>query len=410
MKTLYIECNMGAAGDMLTAALLELLPEPDKFVDKLNSLEIPGVKIEKELTQKCGIWGTHIKVSVNGAEENEHMHHHEHTPEHHHEHSHDHHEHSHEHHHHHSSLHDVEHIIGHLNISEKVKNDAKAVYSLIAEAESKAHNCEINQIHFHEVGTMDAVADVVSVCMLIDELGVENIIASPVNVGSGQVKCAHGILPVPAPATAYILRDVPIYNNGIKSELCTPTGAALLKYFAKEFKPMPVMKVEKVGCGFGTKDFEEANCVRAFLGEGEGKTDKIIELSCNVDDMTGERIAFASERIFEAGAVEVFTTPIGMKKNRPGIILTAFCFEDKRESILKAIFKYTSTIGIRENVMNRYVLNRSEDIIETKYGSIRVKKSEGYGVSKTKAEFDDLAEAALENNIDISEVLQNGFK
>lgn len=405
MKTLYIECNMGAAGDMLTAALIELLPKPDKFVERLNALEIPGVKIERELTQKCGISGTHISVSVNGAEENEHMHHHDH----HHEHTHEHHEHSHEHHHH-SSLRDVEHIIGHLNISEKVKNDAKAVYSLIAEAESKAHNCEIDQIHFHEVGTMDAVADVVSVCMLIDELGVENIIASPVNVGSGQVKCAHGILPVPAPATAYILRDVPIYSGSIKSELCAPTGAALLKYFAKEFKPMPVMKVEKTGYGFGTKDFEETNCVRAFLGESEGKTDKIIELSCNVDDMTGERIAFAAERIFEAGAVEVFTTPIGMKKNRPGIILTAFCFEDKKESVLKAIFKYTSTIGIRENAMNRYVLDRKEDVIETKYGSIRVKKSEGYGVSKTKAEFDDLAEAALENNTDVFEILKNSLR
>ncbi|MCD7854482.1 MAG: nickel pincer cofactor biosynthesis protein LarC [Clostridiales bacterium] len=400
MKTLYIECNMGAAGDMLTAALLELLPEPDKFVERLNALEIPGVKIEKELTQKCGIYGTHIRVGVNGDEENEHMHHHEH---------HEHHEHSHEHHHH-SSLHDVEHIIGHLNISEKIKNDAKAVYSLIAEAESKAHNCEIDQIHFHEVGTMDAVADVVSVCMLIDELGVENIIASPINVGSGQVRCAHGILPVPAPATAYILRDVPIYNNGIKSELCTPTGAALLKYFVKEFKPMPVMKVEKVGYGFGTKDFEEANCVRAFLGESEGKTDKIIELSCNVDDMTGERIGFAADRIFEAGAVEVFTTPIGMKKNRPGIILTAFCFEDKKEGVLKAVFKYTSTIGIRESLMSRYVLDRKEDTIETKYGRIRVKKSEGYGVSKVKAEFEDLAKAASENNIDVSEILPDGLK
>lgn len=388
MRTLYIECNMGAAGDMLMSSLLELHPNEDDFIKRLNELNIPNVHIKKTTDKKCGITGTHIIIKVGGAEESEHIHEHHH---HHHE-------------HHHSHLSDIEHIVSHLNLSEKVYNDVISVYRLIAEAESKAHNCEIENIHFHEVGTMDAIADVVGVCMLIDELKVDKIMASPINVGKGQVKCAHGILPVPAPATAYILRDVPIYSNNINGELCTPTGAALLKYFVSEFNSMPVMKVEKTGYGLGTKDFEMANCVRSFIGETENKTDKIIELMCNVDDMNGERIAFAMNRLFDGGALEVFTTPIGMKKNRPGILLTCFCKEDNKDNIVKLIFKHTTTIGIRENILNRYVLDRSEKIAHTKYGDVRIKESTGYGTTRVKAEYDDLEKIAVENNIDISDI------
>lgn len=383
MKTIYIECNMGAAGDMLMSALLELHPNQEDFIKRLNALNIPNVNIEKTTDKKCGITGTHIRVTVGGAEENENMH---------------------EHHHSHNHLIDIKHIVGHLNLSEKVYNDVISVYSIIAEAESKAHNCEINNIHFHEVGAMDAIADIVGVCMLIDELGADEIIASPINVGKGQVKCAHGILPVPAPATALILKDIPIYSNNINGELCTPTGAALLKYFVKKFVEMPVMKISKIGYGLGTKDFEAANCVRAFLGETENKAERVVELMCNIDDISGERIGFAMNRLFDGGALDVFTTPINMKKSRPAILLTCICSEDKKQKMLEIMFKHTTTIGIRANILNRYTLDRREKTVHTQYGDLRIKESTGYGVIRKKAEYDDLEKIAIENNIDISDI------
>lgn len=402
MKTLYFECNMGAAGDMIMSALLELHPQPDSFMERLNGLGIPKVTFKKSTSVKCGISGTHVEVAVGGTVENEHMHEHGH----HHEHEH-HHEHGHSHEHHHTGMSEIEHIIGHLDIPERVKNDAIGVYKLIAEAESHAHGCEISEIHFHEVGTMDAVADVVGTCLLINELNVDRIIASPINVGSGQVRCAHGILPVPAPATAHILGGVPIYSNDIQGELCTPTGAAILKYFAQEFSPMPVMKISKIGYGMGSKDFEAANCVRVMLGETQDKSDTVSELCCNLDDMTGEAIGFAIDRLFDAGALDVFTTPIGMKKNRPGILLTCICRENQRVEMLGLIFKHTSTIGVREYITNRYTLDRTIETTHTQFGDVRVKRSTGWGVSKIKAEYDDMEKIARENNISISDIELN---
>ena len=417
---------MGAAGDMLTAALIELLTEPDNFIERLNALSIPEVTFRKEPAVKCGITGTHISVTVNGMEENEdmhehhhhdhdheHHHHHDHGHEHHHHHGHDHehhhhHEHDHHHHehghHHHSGMHDIEHIVEHLNVSLKVKSDILAVYGLIAEAESHAHGKPVSEIHFHEVGTMDAVADVTAVCMLMEELSPDEVVVSPVHVGSGQVKCAHGILPVPAPATAHILRDVPIYGGKIDGELCTPTGAALLKHFASRFGDMPVMKTQAIGYGMGRKDFPAANCVRAMLGEASDKTDIMLELSCNVDDMTAEEIGFAMEMLFEDGAREVYTVPIGMKKSRPGTLLRVICSEQDRENILTLIFKHTTTIGVREAVTRRYVLERDIETVKTPYGEVRKKTSSGYGVSRTKYEYDDISRIAKEKNISIKDV------
>ena len=393
MKILYIECNMGAAGDMFMSALLELTAEPDRFIERLNGLNIPGVKFKITKSVKCGIMGTHVEVSVNGTAEHEHMHERNHQ---------------HNHSHHHTGMKEIEHIIASLDVSDYVRENALAVYKLIAEAESHAHGCAVEHIHFHEVGSMDAVVDVVGTCMLLEELAPDKIIASPVNVGSGQVRCAHGILPVPAPATAYILRDVPIYSGDIESELCTPTGAALLRHFASEFAPMPVMRVSKIGYGMGTKDFRAANCMRIMLGEAQedlnADTDVILELCCNIDDMTGEEIGFAINRLFDAGALDVFTVPIGMKKNRPGILLTCLCRENQREEMLKLIFKHTTTIGVREHISNRYILSRTEEVVNTKYGEIRIKKSHGYGVSRVKPEYDDIERAAIENDISVSDI------
>ena len=266
MRTIYLDCGMGAAGDMLTAALIELLPDPAATIDKLNALGIPGVHFEMEPSVKCGITGTHISVTVHGEEEDEDMHEHHH---HHHEHEHEH-EHEHGHHHHHSGMADIEHIVtGHLDLPDKVKQDVLSVFGLIAEAESHVHGKPVNEIHFHEVGSLDAVADISAVCLLINELKPDYITASPIHVGNGQVRCAHGILPVPAPATALILKGVPTYSSDVMGELCTPTGAALLKHFVSDFGYQPIMLVEKIGYGMGKKDFEQANCVRAILGESE---------------------------------------------------------------------------------------------------------------------------------------------
>lgn len=263
MRTLYFDCGMGAAGDMLTAALYELLDDSERksFIEQINSLGLENVNVSADKMMKCGIIGTHMTVSIGGIEEDvihEHHHNHEHTHEHDHEHSHE---------HHHSSLHDIEDIINGLKVSDFVKAHSIQIYKLIAEAESVAHDKDIYEIHFHEVGTMDAIVDVVSVCILMEKLNAARIIASPIHVGSGHVHCAHGILPVPAPATAYILKGVPIYGGGIKGELCTPTGAAILKHFVNDFADMPVMITEAIGYGMGKKDFTAANCVRVMLGE-----------------------------------------------------------------------------------------------------------------------------------------------
>ena len=413
MKTLYLECSMGAAGDMLTAALLELTEDRQAFVGRMNALGLPGVEVAAEPSVKCGITGTHMRVTVHGEEEesldadhheHEHDHHHEHGHEHDHEHDHHHehdhgHHHDHEHgHHHHSSLTDIDEIISGLDVSEKVKSDARAVYALIAEAESKVHGRPVTEIHFHEVGTMDAIADVVGVCLLMEMLSPDQVLASPVHTGSGHVRCAHGILPVPAPATALILRGIPTYGGQVKGELCTPTGAALLKHFVTRFGDRPVMSVEAVGYGMGKKDFEQANCVRAFLGESDGRKDAVTKLECNLDDMTGEDIGFAMEQLFAAGALDVYTQPIGMKKSRPGILLTVICPVSEADRFAGLVMKHTSTLGIRRQDLERYVLDRKIETVSTPYGEIRVKQASGMGVEKAKPEFEDIAAIARERN------------
>ena len=390
MNILYLDCGMGAAGDMLTAALLELFPEPENMVGELNALGVPGVRYERELTQKCGIAGTHMHVYVGNTEEG--------APEHHH---HD----SHVHHHCHSSMEQLEHWIFHLQASSAVKDNIRAVYNRIALAESTVHGVSIQEIHFHEVGSLDALADVAAVCYLMERLGNPTVYASPVHVGSGHVSCVHGILPVPAPATAEILKGIPIYGGQIQGELCTPTGAALLKQFTAHFGDMPVMTPAAVGYGMGKKDFAMSNCVRAVLGvSGAEGEDAIVELSCNLDDMTAEEIGFAMKQLLAAGAPEVFTTAIGMKKNRPGTMLTVLCRESQRDEMVQLLFRHTTTLGIREASRRRYILSRRTETIETPYGLVRCKISEGHGVRRCKAEYDDLSAIAKAQQLPLAEI------
>ena len=432
MKTLYLECNMGAAGDMLTAALLELHPDPQGFVERMNRLGLPGVVFAAQPAVKCGITGTQVSVTVGGEEEESHdvplhshvhetaqdeahpghahdhvhVHDHEHTHDHEHEHTHGH-EHSHEHghgHHHHAGMGDIRHILSHLDIPQPVRQDAEAVYQLIAQAESHAHGRPVEEIHFHEVGTLDAVTDVVAVCWLLHDLAPEQIVASPVQVGCGQVRCAHGILPVPAPATAYILQGVPTYGGSVQGELCTPTGAALLKHFVQRFGPSPVMRVEKTGYGMGKKDFEAANCVRAMLGQTQEESTTIAQLACNLDDMTPEALGFAQERLWEAGALDVTTAPIGMKKNRPGVQLTCLCRLEDREKLVSVLFAHTTTLGVRESLCTRYTLARSQRTVETEHGPVRVKEARGWGVTREKPEYEDVANIAREHGLTLDQV------
>lgn len=380
MKTLFFDCSMGAAGDMIAAALMDICGNKNEFIEQLNAVGIPGVVASWEKSEKCGITGIHFTVTVNGEEEGEECHHN-----HEHEHHHEHHEHCH------SSLHEIEHIVSHLRLSEAVKKNVMSVYNLIAEAESHAHGVEIDRIHFHEVGSMDALADITAVCMLMERIAPEKVIASPMNTGGGHVHCAHGILPVPAPATAHILRGVPSYQNGIMSELCTPTGAALIKYFADEFGNMPVMTTDGIGYGMGRKNFETANCIRAFIGESGSGRDEVVCLNFNVDDMTAESIGFLMQILFDAGAREVFTVPCGMKKSRPGTLVSVIVDGENKNSMLRLIFSNSTTIGIREIPCGRHVLDRRMIPIETEFGTVHKKISEGYGVRREKYEYEDLA-------------------
>lgn len=396
MKTLYLECNMGAAGDMLMAALLELHPNQEDFLERINKAGLCGVTITAQKTEKCGILGTHMKVDIAGQEEAcESVHGHEHCHNH---------EHGHGSSHVHRGMQDILAIVEGLELPEEIKTDIKNIYQLIARAESGVHGKDVTEIHFHEVGMMDAIADITGCVMLMHELGIEKVITSPVNVGFGFVHCAHGILPVPAPATALLLEGIPCCAGQIEGELCTPTGAAVLKYFTDEFAKMPQMAIQKIGYGMGKKDFAAANCIRAMLGETEENENQITELCCNLDDMTPEEIGFASELFLENGALDVYTTAIGMKKGRPGILLTVMCRREDKDKMAGLLFKHTTTIGIRETVHNRMVLERREYEKQTEAGNVRMKECEGFGIKKVKPEYEDLKKIAKETGMSLQEI------
>lgn len=465
---------------MLSAALYELLTEEQKkeYLEKINSLGLAGVTVFPEKSEKCGITGTHMTVLIDGEEELDIGHEHEHAEKHGHEHSHvhadehidnheseyihnnrsDHHHDAPHHNHHHTSLQHIRKTIDAMPtpLSHDVKAGALEIYDLLADAESHSHGVPAEEIHFHEVGEKDAIVDIISVCLLMDLLKPDKVVASPVAVGSGTVRCAHGILPVPAPATAFILQQakIPCYAGYAAGELLTPTGAALLRHFVTEFGKMPAMTIGKTGYGMGRKDFEQANCVRAILGTeidtkvpgteyasgdstvpgtcipsgnrsapADNFTDRISELSCNLDDMTPEDIAFAEEQLFSAGALDVFTTSIGMKKNRPGIMLTALCHEGQKAAVVKSFFRYTTTLGVREKICGRYIMKSRSTHIDMsgkrdgtdapdfagenripQAEAVKVKISEGYGEKRAKPEFDQIAEIARRDGRPTAEI------
>jgi len=414
---------MGAAGDMLMAALYELLEDQDALLKTMNALGLPKIGFHAEGAITCGIKGTRMRMSTDMGEEEStdvpkghggHIHRHETIN-----HAHDDHSEHHSHHeqqgkHVHIHLSDVKNIIEALPLPQVVIHDAVSVYERLADAESCVHGQSVEQIHFHEVGTLDAIGDVVGVCYAIHLLNVEQIAVSSVHVGSGQVQCAHGILPVPSPATERLLRGIPVYGGVISGELCTPTGAALLSHFADSYGPMPAMTVEKTGYGIGKKEFPVANCVRAFLGEVQGErtcqtVGRITELCCNIDDMTPESLGYATQALLDSGALEVYTTPIQMKKGRPGILLTVLCRPDCRRDVVEQIFRHTTTNGLRVKDCDKYFLAPGQDSVTVDGYTIRVKTASGHGVSRKKPEYDDVACAAKESGRSFGDIWELAF-
>ena len=439
MKSLYIECKMGAAGDMLMGALYELLPQEEQqdFLDTMNRLFGPDITVRAISGSSNHISGTRMEVKVFGKEEDEYAHEHHHEGhEHHHEdhehyhegrdHHHEGHDHHHEGHHHHgghehNSYQEILHRIGHLDLPEKVKADAGAVYKLIGDAESKVHQTSLEHIHFHEVGSLDALADVVGCCWLMDRIGAGQVTVSPVCVGNGQVRCAHGILPVPAPATAEIIKGMPSYASDFDGELLTPTGAALLKHFADNFGGMPVMEIEKTGYGVGTRQYAQANCVRLFLGNtvwentsGEDDfSDTVTEISCNLDDMTAEATGALYDTLLNEGALDVWTVPICMKKSRSGIQLNVLCKPKDQDEMIRILLEQTTTQGVRYHTRKRQKLKSRFETVETKYGKIAIKISEGRGIRKIKPEYEDVVLAAGEHGVsfmEVSDAARNAFE
>jgi uncharacterized protein (TIGR00299 family) protein len=434
---------MGAAGDMLMAALSELLPDKQAFIKNLNEVGIDGVKVVSQNVNRYGISGTDVSVliksegktveegshDIDPAEFHAHLHEHSHghdehdTSEKHLDEIHQHHEHEHRH----TKLSDIHSMINALNIPNKVKDEAIAVYDLIAKAEGEVHGRTPGDVHFHEVGRLDAIADIVGVCLALNEIAPDKIIVSPINVGSGMVGCAHGVVPVPAPATAILLKGMLSYSGPIMSELCTPTGAALLKHFCNVNGRMPFMKTEKIGYGFGKKKLSCANVLRVFLGDSidevlekenepgsvsvpriAGPNERICELSCNIDDMTAESIAFACEKLIEEGALDAYTTPIVMKKGRPATMINCICKPEEADKFAELLLKHTTTFGVRKATFERYALNRDIKHINTPFGDIRVKTGNGYGIEKSKPEYEDIKRIAKENDCSLKEANEYG--
>lgn len=411
MKVLYIECSMGAAGDMLMSALYELLDDKQGFLDTMNSLGLPDVRLTADAAASCGIRGTHMRVEVHGQEEMDverhscgeaHDHAHLHSHDHEHPHGHDH---AHPHPHVHSTPETIAELIDGLALPGEVKRHARSVYDGIALAEAQAHGCPVGDVHYHEVGALDAVADVTGVCYALYLLHPDRIVVSPVHVGSGQVRCAHGLVPVPAPATAHLLKGIPCYGGEIKGELCTPTGAALLAHFGQEFGAMPVMKTERIGYGIGKRKFPAANCVRAFLGEaGDPQQAAVTELCCHIDDMTAEALAFAGERLLERGALDISCTPMTMKKGRAGVAFTVLCRPKDEERLAQAILRETNTNGVRSRRCGKYILTPHVRTIETVYGPMRIKCADGVGIHREKPEYEDVAAAAERTGLSFQQI------
>jgi uncharacterized protein (TIGR00299 family) protein len=313
-------------------------------------------------------------------------------------------------------------IIAAAPISESAKKTASAIFHALGEAEAKVHNTDIEKVHFHEVGSADAIVDIVCAAVSADALGVDRFVASPLNVGSGTVKCAHGVMPVPAPATLELLKGVPVYTGEIQKELVTPTGAAIVRTLAREFRAMPPMKTQKVGYGAGTRDFpHHSNVLRLVVGEstesvpihaGEGSvSQEVIVLEANLDDLNPQIIGYTTERLLTQGALDVFTTAVQMKKGRPGTLVTVLCKAEDEAKLRDILFHESSTLGVRSRREQRQILARRHESVATPWGGVRIKIGSVNGTEFQAApEYEDCRSIAAEQNIPLKTVMQEAMR
>ena len=394
MKTLYFDCSSGISGNMTLGALLEIVGDEKYLLEELKKLNVDGYKIEISKQVKNGITGTYVDVIL----ENECHHHH-------HEHDHDH-DHEHHHHHEHRNLYDVNTIIDNSSLDENTKALTKRIFLRVAKAESKVHNKPLDEVHFHEVGAIDSIVDIVGTAILINKINPEKIIASVVNDGYGFIECAHGTMAVPVPATSEIFAasNVKFRQIDIDTELVTPTGAAIIAELAEDFVTLPAMVTKKIGWGTGSKDLKIPNVLKVYYGEIQEQNENLVVMETNIDDCSGEILGYTSEKLFENGALDVFYTPIFMKKNRPAYRLSVACRKEDMFKLQNIIFKETTTIGIRYRFEGRTELGREFVEIDTKYGRIKAKKVTYNGETYVYPEYESMKKIAEENNIPLKEL------
>jgi uncharacterized protein (TIGR00299 family) protein len=373
MKTLYFDCFAGASGDMILGALVAAGVRPQELKDQLSLLGVSGYAIDFETVNRSGISANHARVQT--AHEHAHRH-----------------------------LSDILKIIYDSRLSENVKQRAAKIFSRLAQAEARVHNEPIEKIHFHEVGALDAIVDVVGAAICFELMGIERFVSSPLNVGSGMVDMDHGRFPVPPPAVTELLKGAPFYSTEIKGELLTPTGAAIITTVCSEFGALPQLKLEQTGYGAGTREYEKfPNVLRVLIGEtAEVRRDdaKLWMLETNVDDMSPQVFGHVMERAFELGALDCYFTPIQMKKNRPGVLLSVLCRVDEREKLLELLFSETTTLGVRSYQVERRALERRTVRVETQYGPIDVKVAALNGhMVKEMPEYEQCRQAARDAKV-----------
>ena len=450
MRTLYFDCFSGAAGDMIIGALLDCGADFDTLNTAMKGLGVEGLHVHAKKIVKAGITAT--KFDVHGHDHgHDHHHHHDHDHGHSHSHNHDHHhhhdhnhghshshshshdhdhhhhdhDHGHEHHHHdhghdhhhdhpHRGLKEINEIIDKADLPEAVKAASRETFQRIGEAEAAVHGVDIQTIHFHEVGAIDSIADVIGANLCLHMLGVDEVYASPLHVGAGTVKCAHGVMPVPAPATALLLKGIPTYGGDVQGELVTPTGAALLAQWVKDFGSMPAMSIESAGYGAGTKDLpDRPNVIRAMIGESqaESSAETIRVIEANIDDMNPEIYPAAICALLEAGAKDAFITPILGKKGRPAHTITALAAPSDEAACCDVILSHTTTLGLRIREERRIVLDRNWETAATPWGDVRVKIGARNGTILSRSpEYDDCARIAKEAGVPVLRVFEAAMR
>ena len=422
MKILYLECNSGISGDMTVAALLDLGASEAVLREGLQSLEVEGYELQVGRVSKSGIAAMDFNVILQNSpreHDHEHAHAHGHDHEHTHEHNHSHdHRHGHEHHHGHSHEHrNLSSILGIIEksgISPRAKALSSRIFGVMAEAEAAVHGKPVEEVHFHEVGAVDSIVDIVGAAICLDNLGIERVVCTPLREGSGTVACQHGVMPVPAPATMEIARthNIPLVVTDIPGELVTPTGAAIVAAIADSFAPPRDMMIRRVGYGAGKRNYPQtANLLRASLLEAAegGAPGEVVQLDCNLDDITGEMLAFACEKLLEAGALDVWCTPIFMKKGRPAQLLSVLLLPEQEEEMAGLIFTHTSTLGVRVSGHRRRVMNRRAGTVDTAYGKVAVKECSYGEICKTQVEYESAKKLANAADITINEIFRSAY-